>query len=151
MALEKAVITAVESQTILAAEADWLLLTDAVQDIHIGYGSVYAQIGWTCVDEDTGLVIDWADAPTDVKEAVAYFALANFRGQLYPSVNTQTAISEDNIVEITKKLGSMQKTIKYASPGAGYPDPLDYPQDLMSTVCSRSSRATGGSVKLVRN
>ncbi len=148
MALEKAVITALESQTILAAEADWLLLADAVQLVHIGYGSVYAQTGWTCVDADTGLAINWTDAPVDVKEAVAYFALANYRGNLYPTVNTQTTITEKNVIEVTKKLDGLQKTIKYSSPGVDYPDALLYPRTLMATVCYSS--AGSGSVKLIR-
>lgn len=150
MALEKAVITPVESQTILSSEADWLALDDTVQEIHIGYGSVYAQIGWTCVDPDTGLAIDWTDAPVDIKEAVAWFSLANFKGQLYPAVDTQTALSDKNIVEITKKLDGLQKTIKYSNPGADYPDPLGYPKVLMATLCKKSSAFGAGSRKLVR-
>lgn len=148
MALEKAVITAAESQTILALESDWIALDDSVQEIHIGYGSVYAQTGWSCIDSTTGLEMDWTDAPDDVKEAVAYFALANFRGVLYPNVNTQAALTEQNIIEVTKKLGTMQKTVKYSPPGADYPDPLSYPRILMDSLCTK---ATGtGSRKAVR-
>ena len=148
MALEKAVITAAESQVTLAAEADWMALDEALQATHIGYGSIYVQTKWTCIDEDTCLEIDWTDAPDDIKEAVAYFALANLRLVLYPAVNTQTAVSEKNITEITKKLGTMQKTIKYDAPGVDYPNGLMYPETLMDSLCSKSG--VGGAVKAVR-
>ena len=147
MTLETAVITATESQTILAAEADWLLLTDAVQEQHIAFGSVYAQTNWTCLTS-TGSEIDWTDAPDDIKTAVAYYSLANYRGTLFPDTNVQADASGGTITEITKKLGTMQKTVKY-QPGARAENPLAFPDTLMGTVCSLAGGG-GGSRKAVR-
>jgi hypothetical protein len=147
MTLEKAVVTPLESQVVLVAEDDWIALGDTDQEHHISYGSVYAQSKWKCTDE-YGSLIDWSDAPDNVKEAVCYYSLASLRGILFPDVNAQADASGGDITEVTKKLGTMQKTIKYDPPGAKAGNPLAYPNTLMESSCSLLGGS--GSRKLVR-
>ncbi len=138
MALNRAIITPAESQVILAAESDWIALTDSVQEQHIEKGSVYVQTQWTCVD------VDWDDDTTisqEIKDAVAYYSLADFRGTLYDS----TAPSETDLGKISEEssaVGSLKKTIKYCCDEAPSTNPLQYPDSLMRIECTSYTSAS---------
>lgn len=132
MSLNQAVITPTEADVFLALEAAWLLLTDTVKEDHISKASIYMQTAWTCSD------IDWSDdttIPDDVKQACAYYALADSNGNLYPEA-TATPTDKGNILEETKKAGSLQKTVKYSDSHLNDSgDLLQFPNSLMSPYC----------------
>jgi|LGVE01.1.fsa_nt_gb hypothetical protein len=146
MALNKAIITVVEADTTLALEAAWLLLTDTVKESHIAKASVYIQTVWECTD------IDWSDdstIPEEVKEACAYFALADSNGNLYADPKDEVT-GKGLISEETDKVGSLASTVKYCCDKGvvdNY-DLLQYPNALMGVWCNASSGT--GSVKLQR-
>lgn len=133
MSINRAIITAAESQVILSNEAEWLALTDTVQEYHISRASVYIQTRWTC-DE-----IDYDDDTTitdEVKEACAYYALADLNGTLLDS-----SVSDDTVgkvIEESKKVGSLTKTIKWADNNE-QKHYLSYPDMLMEIGCSSAN------------
>lgn len=145
MSLNKVIITPTEADVTLALESDWLLLTDPVKTDHIAKASVYVQTNWSCSE------ITWSDATTigaDIKEAVAYYALADFRGNLYPE-SSDLDDTQGFLTEETKVMGPMKKTLKYdTSKGTDEIYHLQYPDALMAPYCNRISGA--GSVKAVR-
>lgn len=143
MTINKAIITPAESDVILANEADWKDLADGEKTRHIGFASTYVQLSWACS------LIDWADdttIPEVVDEAVAYFALASSRGTLYQSTEEPAATSK--VQEKTSQLGGLKSTVKYSTDDSSGAYPLQYPDALMDSVCTRSVGA--GSVKAVR-
>jgi len=145
MSLNKAIITPAEADAILVTETDWLALTDPVKEGHIAKASVYMQTRFTCSE------IDWSDDTTftdEIKEACAYFALADSNGNLYTDP-TDTPSGKGNIIEESDKVGSLASTVKYSDQGAhtSY-DLLQYPNALMGVDCTSSSGA--GSKKAIR-
>lgn len=142
MSLNRAVITPAESQVILSAEADWMALTDDEQEQHISIGSVYIQTKWTCLE------VDWDDDTTisdEIKEACAYYSLADLRGTLYES-----SVSDDStgkIVEESKAVGSLKSTTKWADNNTTK-HYTQYPDGLMSIECTKVGGS--GSVVAVR-
>lgn len=142
MSLNRAIITAAESQVILSAESDWMALTDAEQEQHISKGSVYIQTKWTCAD------VDYDDDTTisdEIKEACAYYSLADLRGTLYETSDADDTIGK--VIEESKKVGSLATTTKWADDGATkyY---LQYPDSLMAIECTKSY--SGGCAKAIR-
>lgn len=146
MTIEKALITPAQADATLASESDWKDLATPEKTNHIAFASTYVQLNWYC----TG--IDWSDEttiPDEVKEAVAYYALANSRGTLFEDTNPQTERSGD-VQEKTSQLGGLKSTVKYfesSESEEGYP--LQYPDALMDFYCNKVSGGAG-SVKAVR-
>jgi hypothetical protein len=144
MSLNKAVITPAESDVFLAHKADWLILDDTVKLIHLARSSVYLQTNWTCAE------IDWDDELTIsdvVKESCAYYAYADFVGNLFSSLSADgTAIGR--LTQKTENLGDLESTYKYSDTSSSTSsDPLDYPDTLMATECTSVS---SGSQTLTR-
>ena len=145
MALNKVIITPTEADVFLALEAAWLLLTDPIKTDHIAKASVYMQTKWTCS------AVDWDDDTTitdEQKEACAYYALADSNGNLYYDP-TDTPSGSGNVIEETKKAGSLQKTVKYSDNNLEESSNLlQYPNTLMGVECASAS--SSGAVDAIR-
>jgi len=145
MTINKAIISPAEADVILVLNADWIALDEAYKTAHIAKASTYIQTKWNCTD------IDWEDSetfPDEVKEACAYFALADMNGNLYYDLTASDLTGKGNIIEETDKVASLQSTIKYSDKGViSQSALLQYPNALMNSVCTRRGV---GSVKLTR-
>lgn len=145
--MNKEIITPTEADIYLSAYADWTDLSDPLKVIHISKGSVYAQLQWECVD------VDWDDTiniPDNIKEAVAYYAYANFGDQLY---GDPTEVSE--VGQLNKKLvkvGSVTTSKSYFRGKDiiyGAASPFGYPDSLMRISCTEVT--SSNSTTLIRN
>jgi len=143
LSLIRDLITPAESETFLSHYDDWLSLDEPTQERHISAGSVYVQLKWTCED------IDWSDTsglPVDIKEAIAYYSYANFKGLLYGDPS-QSSLNEEFMV--SGRIDKLTRTVEFRSPKdfSSSQHPLAYPNSLMSAYCT--SNIIGG-VRLVR-
>lgn len=136
------IITIEEADTYLALEADWLELDDPAKTNNISRASVYVQTKWVCNDIDYD---DEDTIPEVVKEACAWYALANSRNLLYPDMQPSDR-DGGFLTEKTIGAGALKKTIKFSEDG-NPAQVLSYPDDLMGTVCSVAS--SGGAVMAV--
>ena len=124
-------ITVVESDIYNALSADWVALSDPIKEAHIFNASVYMQTKWRCVD------VDWSDPTTlddDLKRACAYYADADRIGVL--SAPIELTDKHGNVIEETRKLGTMLKTTKWAEGGTTSGDPLESVNSLMAVHCT---------------
>lgn len=139
MSLNKVVITPAESDVFLADKTDWLALDDSVKESHIAKSSVYLQTEWTCEN------IDWSDdltIPEIVKESCAYYAYADFVGNLFADL-TADGTPIGRLTQQTENVGSLETTYKYSDKTSSTaPDPLSYPDTLMATECVLANSAT---------
>lgn len=139
-------ITKTESDTYNALSSAWLALTDVLKDNHIYNASLYMQAQFTCEVDD--VAVDWADPTTlddDMKRACAYYADADRLGVLFDDVATTEP--HRAIIEEKKKLGSMEKTLKWASSGSfTSANPLESIDSIMLLYCTSNA----GSTKLTR-
>lgn len=138
-------ITPAESTLLLSVYADWADLTDDEKKLYIKHSSYYVQSTWNCVD------IDWYDdstIPEEVKEAIAYYAYADFKGKLFGLVTTEKD-TEGKIKSIFEKVGEIAEKTEYYSTlkSKGTLAPFGYPDMIMSAYCYR---VTGGSQPLTR-
>lgn len=144
MSLNKEVITPAEADSYLSDKDDWLDLVDSVKENRIARASVYLQTNWTCEN------IDWSDSstiPEIVKESCAYYAYADFRGNLFSELSSD-GTPLGRITELTKDLDGLLTTTKYSDKtGSVSPNPLSYPDALMGTECKE---VFSGSVELIR-
>ena len=141
--MNKAIITPVEADIILAQFADWVALSNALKTSHIAKASVYVQTQWTCVD------VDWADSaliPADIKEAVAYYAAADMHGNLFGDFSS--ADDRGRIKRERSKVGSLEEEFEYSGSVPLYATrrSLGYPDVLMESLCTRKL----GEVTLIR-
>lgn len=128
------IITPLESDTYLAEYSDWLGLTDAVKESHIGRASVYVQTGWTCAD------IDWDDDETieePVKMAVAFYAYASLHNNLFGDITEGGTTGR--IRSEYEKVGSLSSGREYFMGMPLRETALGYPDSLMSPYCIKNS------------
>ena len=148
-------ITIEEADTFLEQFSDWIDLDDDVKTVHIRKASVYAQTQWVCSDvvweddpdtDDTETV----DIPDEVKEAVAYYAYANFSGNLFGDPSVTEEPTRGHLKSTRDKVGSLSTEKSYYQSGAyssaGTKSTLGYPDSLMRVYCVNSSTE----IKLVR-
>lgn len=142
--MNRAVITPAEADVILAQFADWIALSNSVKTGHISKASVYAQTQWTCVD------VDWTDSlliPADIKEAVAYYAIADMHANLFGDVSAADT-DRGKITKERSKVGSLEEEFEYSGSVPLYATrrSLGYPDVLMGTLCTKIS----GEITLTR-
>ncbi len=146
------IITVVEADVFLAAYPDWLALDDPTKETHIYNASLYIQTGWSCAVN--GVDIDWTDTaniPEEIKQACAYYALADSTGNLYGDVQV-TPTATGRLTKKMVKAGSVTVDKEYAASGsasiAGAAGSFGLPDDLMSIYCTGTG---AGSQALLRN
>ena len=145
--MNTAVINVSESNTTLAQFSDWLALPDSSKKFHITRASVYAQTYYSCTDivweDDPDTVeVEAVNIPDEVKEAVAYFAYADFKGNLYGD----PATADEYYGKLRSKkeqLGDLLEETSWYRGGATSPNgvakSLGYPHTLMSIYCTLAS------------
>ena len=142
--MNTAVITVAESNTTLAQFSNWLVLPDSSKTFHITRASVYAQTYYTCTDivweDDPDTVeVEVVDIPNEVKEAVAYFAYADFNGNLYGDPATANEY-KGKLRSKKEQLGDMLEETSWYRGGVSTPNgvakSLGYPHTLMSLYCT---------------
>jgi len=141
--MNKAIITPTEADVILVQFADWIALSNALKTSHIAKASVYVQTQWTCVDVDWAISADIAD---DIKEAVAYYAMADMANTLFGDVTS--ADDRGKIKRERSKVGSLEEEFEYsgATPTYSTRRSFGYPDVLMESLCTRKL----GEVTLIR-
>lgn len=142
--MNKAVITPTEADVFLAQFSDWLALTNSQKLVHLAKASVYVQTQWTCVD------VDWTDSlliPADIKEATAYYAIADMGGNLFGDPSS-TTMDRGKIKRERSKVGSLEEEFEYSgsTPSISTKRLLGYPDVLMETLCTKKS----GEISLTR-
>ena len=141
-------ITISDANGYLALYSDWLALSDSAKLRHIAKASAYAQTQWTCV-----AAVVWEGTPAipdEIKEAIAYYAYADFYGKLFgsPSVDEER---HGGLRSTMSKVGELIDEIQYFQGGAqtatGNKSSIGYPDALMRLYCE----ITGvGSISLIR-
>jgi hypothetical protein len=129
-------ITVAEADATLAQRPDWLALTDDEKSEHITKASVYVQTSWRC-DE-----VEWTDLPSDIKDAVAWYAYADMQGALYPDSEAQVKKQKDELGSLKSDTEWYQRTMMLPTS-----EHLKFPDAIMSAYCF--SNIIGG-VDLVR-
>lgn len=150
------VITTGESDTFLAQYVDWLVLTAPDKAAHIAKASVYAQTQWTCVDDvvwedDPDTVdVEIVDIPDEIKEAVAYYAYADYHGNLYGDPSS-TEEKHGGLRSNMEKVGDLATEVQYFQGGTqtetGNRSVTGYANALMGVYCELCGL---GSTSLVR-
>jgi len=137
--MNTAIITADESDTILAQYTSWTALLDPKKEFFIARASIYAQTKWSCVD----IVFEGDDEniPDEIKEAVAYYAYADYSGNLFGDVAIST-IKAGKLKSKREKLGELEEEISYFLSGnqlTSSAKSLGYPDTLMKVYCTKES------------
>lgn len=141
-------ITVEESNTYLSMYTTWLNLNEQAKKAFIARGSVYAQTQWTCVDD-----VVWEGTPAipdEIKEAVAYYAYADYNGKLYGDpANPEER--RGGLRATVAKVGDLMDEVQYfqggSQTGVGNMSSTGYADSLMRVHCEKSS---AGSISLVR-
>jgi hypothetical protein len=136
--MNTAVITDSEADVLLASFTDWSTLTEAQKLSFIRRASIFAQVAWTC--SSVVWEGDDEDIPDEVKEAVAYYAYADFKSNLFGDI-TSTGSSHGNLQMSRDKLGDLETERTYFKGGqdlaSGFKSILGYPDSLMKIYCTR--------------
>lgn len=143
--MNRVIITPGEADAFLSAFPVWLNLDSSTKEFHISRASVYVQNNWVCV-ETVVFDGDDMDIPDLIKEAVAYYAFADYSGTLYGSVD-QADSPRGSFRGIRQRLeGVVDQEYTWYRGGKGSPSGVNvssgYPDDLMRVYCSEKESTT---------
>lgn len=135
--MNREIISTQESDAILSVYPDWTSLESPEKLRYISMASVYVQTQWTCVD------VDWSvsdDIPVDIKEAVAFYAMAAMAGTLFGDVTSNDG-NKGKIKKERNKSGREEEEYEYfgSSPMYNTTKTFGYPDSLMETLCERKN------------